>query len=79
MTFEPRVSKVDSSIFDFVRQLLQIRIQVKTRNKNKIKKKTQKTANGEDPDETEPSYLELHCLHRYLHWSAGLKALKGNA
>ena len=29
-----------------------------------------------DPDETardEPSHLDLHCLERYLVWSAGLK------
>ena len=33
-----------------------------------------------DPDETarhEPSYQDLHCLHRYLFWSAGLKRLSG--
>ena len=33
-------------------------------------------ANSVDPDETahyEPSHLDLHCLHRYLFWSAGLK------
>ena len=30
-------------------------------------------ANSVDPDETaryEPSHLELHCLHRYMFWSA---------
>ena len=35
-------------------------------------------ANSVDPDETayyEPSHLELHCLHIYLFWSAGLKGL----
>ena len=35
-------------------------------------------ANSEDPDGTaryEPSHLDLHCLHRYLFWSAGLKVL----
>ena len=31
-----------------------------------------------DPDEMahyEPSHLDLHCLHRYLFWSTGLKGL----
>ena len=28
-----------------------------------------------DPDETEQSHLDLHCLHRYLFWSARLKGL----
>ena len=35
-------------------------------------------ANSVDPDETahyEPSHLDLHCLLRYLFWSAGLKGL----
>ena len=35
-------------------------------------------ANSEDPDEmahNEPSFPELHCLHRYLVWSTGLKGL----
>ena len=35
-------------------------------------------ANSVDPDETaryEPSHLDLHCLHRHLFWSAGLKGL----
>ena len=33
-------------------------------------------ANSVDPDETaryKPSHLDLHCLHRYLFWSARLK------
>ena len=33
-------------------------------------------ANSVDPDETahdEPSHQDLHYLHRYLVWSAGLK------
>ena len=32
--------------------------------------------NSVDPDETaryEPSHLDLHCLQRYLYWSAGLR------
>ena len=29
-----------------------------------------------DPDNFEPSYLDLHCLQRYLHWSAGKKGLR---
>ena len=32
--------------------------------------------NSVDPDETardEPSYLDLHCLHMYCFWSAGLQ------
>ena len=35
-------------------------------------------ANSVDPDEMahyELSQLDLHCLHRYLFWSAGLKGL----
>ena len=35
-------------------------------------------ANCVDPDEmahNEPSHLDLHCLHKYLFWSAGLKGL----
>ena len=38
-------------------------------------------ANSLDPDETahnEPSHLDLHCLHRYLFWSAGPKGLMKN-
>ena len=36
-------------------------------------------ASSVDPDETaryEPSHHRLHCLHRYLFWSAGLKGLR---
>ena len=35
-------------------------------------------ANSVDSDETartEPSHLDLHCLHSYSFWSAGLKRL----
>ena len=35
-------------------------------------------ANNVDPDEMahyEPSHLDLHCLQRYLSWSAGPKRL----
>ena len=35
-------------------------------------------ANIVDPDETahyEPSHLDLHCLHRYWFWFAGLNGL----
>ena len=33
-------------------------------------------ANSSDPDEAARySHLDLHCLHRYLFWSAGLKGL----
>ena len=35
-------------------------------------------ANIEDPEETaryDPSHLDLHCLHRYLFCSIGLKML----
>ena len=35
-----------------------------------------KMASSVDPDEMahyEPSHLDLHCLHRYLYWSTGLK------
>ena len=33
-------------------------------------------ANSVDPDEMahyEPSHLDLHCLQRHPHWSAGMK------
>ena len=36
-------------------------------------------ANSVDPDETvpyEPSHQDLHFLHMYLVWSAGLKGIK---
>ena len=36
-------------------------------------------ANSVDPVETapyEPSHLDLHCLQRYLFWSAGLCEFK---
>ena len=36
-------------------------------------------ANSDDPDESAecgPSHQDLHCLHRYCLWSAGLKGLK---
>ena len=36
-------------------------------------------ANCVDPDENahnRPSHLDLHCLQRYLFWSAGMKQLK---
>ena len=36
-------------------------------------------ANSVEPDETarhEPSHLGLHCLQRYMFWSAGLKELR---
>ena len=35
-----------------------------------------KMASSVDADEIAhygPSHLDLHCLHRYLHWSTGLK------
>ena len=38
-------------------------------------------ANSGDPDETaryEPSHLDLHCLQRYLYWSARMKRLKSD-
>ena len=38
-----------------------------------------KMASCVDPDEMahyEPSHLDLHCLHRYLYWSTGLKRVK---
>ena len=37
--------------------------------------------NSIDPDETahyEPSHLDLHCLHRYWFWPAGLKGSMAN-
>ena len=39
-----------------------------------------KMASIVDPDEMahyEPSHLDLHCLHRYLYQSTGLKGLRG--
>ena len=36
-------------------------------------------ADSVDPDEMahyEPSHLDLHCLYRYLFWSARLKGLQ---
>ena len=42
-----------------------------------LKRKEEKTnkQNSVDPDETthEPSHLDLHCLHRYMHQSIGLE------
>ena len=35
-------------------------------------------ANSVDPDETthyDSSHLDLHCLQRYLYWSAGMEEL----
>ena len=65
-TFNPfiPVSEVDSSIM-----LTASRRGIKSKIKNR-------KANRVDPDEMaryEPSHLDLHCLHRYLFWSAGLK------
>ena len=48
---------------------MQIGVSVKSKNR---------MANNVNPDETaldEPSDLDLHCLHRYLFWSARLKGL----
>ena len=42
-------------------------------------RKQNRMANSVDSDETaryEPSHLEVHCLHRYLYQSAGLKRLR---
>ena len=39
-------------------------------------KNQSRIANSVDPNETthyEPSHQDLHCLHRYLVWSTGLK------
>ena len=50
--------------------MLQIGMPVKTQNR---------MANSVDPDATandEPSHKDLHFLHRYLDWIAGLKGLK---
>ena len=46
-------------------------------NRN-FSKTTKQKGSSVDPDETaryEPSHLDLHCLHRYLFWSDGLKGL----
>ena len=47
----------------------------------KTKKKTKnRMANSVDPDEMahyEPSHLDLHCMHKHLNWSTGLKRLRG--
>ena len=40
-----------------------------------------KIASSVDPDEMaheEPSHMDLHCLHRYLCCSTGLKGLRNN-
>ena len=47
-----------------------LRIWMSVTNQNRM-------ANSVDPDETahyEPSHQDLHCLHRFLVWSAGLKS-----
>ena len=47
-------------------------------NRDIIKKINYRTANSVDSDEMahyEPSRLDLHCLQKYLFWSAGLKGL----
>ena len=52
---------------NLVMSILQIGMSVKIRNR---------MANSVDPDETahhKPSHQDLHCLHRCLVWSAGLK------
>ena len=49
--------------------LLQIEVLVKNNNR---------MANSVDPDEMahyEPSHLDLHCLQRYMYWSAGIRGL----
>ena len=41
-----------------------------------VAKSNNRMANSVDPDEmasNEPSHLDLHCLQRYLYWSAGMK------
>ena len=41
----------------------------------KVSQNQNRMANSVNPDETahEPSHQDLHCLHMYLVWSAGLK------
>ena len=49
----------------------------KQTNKEKTTTKKKRMANGVHPDETD---LDIHCVRRYLFWSAGLKGfskLKG--
>ena len=39
-----------------------------------MSKTNNRMANSVDPDETaKPSHLDLHCLQKYLCWSAGMK------
>ena len=47
-------------------------------NRDIHQKINNRMANNVEPDEMahyEPSYLDLHCLQRYLFWSTGLKRL----
>ena len=61
---------MDSSISESGHSLLQIGFQSKINNR---------MVNSVDPDEMapyEPSHLDLHCLQRYLYWSAGMEGLR---
>ena len=69
--FHPWVSEMDSSSLNLNKST--------DENTGSIQDKIKQNINGVDPDETarhEPSHLDLHCLHRCLFWSAGLKGLK---
>ena len=43
---------------------------------SKIKNRMATRVNPDKTARYEPSHLDLHCLHRYLFWSARLKGLK---
>ena len=44
----------------------------------KIINRQAKSVNPDEMAHHEPSHMDLHCLHRYLYQSTGLKALKNN-
>ena len=65
----------------FIPQNLDIFINANRSFSVKLKKKEYIMSNSIDPDETvcdKPSHQDLHCLHRYPFWSAGLKGLTLN-
>ena len=70
--FHPRVFEVDISIFDFgYTHRCQWGCYSKIQNR---------MSNSGDPEKTErykQSHLVLHCLQRYMLWSAGLQELRG--
>ena len=43
---------------------------------SKINYRMAKTVDPGKMSHYEPSHLDLHCLQRYLHWSAGMKGIR---